>query len=173
LKDGHAGEQTRAILGVFVYGTLKRGERNHDRYCRGALDAAPATVRGWLYDLKEGHSGLSLGYGYPALVVPPETVLACGTGDYASDAAESLGTVREAGGHAPLVRGEVLAFDDPEDRLPALDALEGYVPGGESLYARVLIPATPTRTGEPLAAWTYVVADGSPGILLPGGTWPA
>jgi gamma-glutamylcyclotransferase (GGCT)/AIG2-like uncharacterized protein YtfP len=47
---------------MFFYGTLKRGERNHDRYCSGTLRIEEATVRGQLYDLPL--------VGYPALVVP-------------------------------------------------------------------------------------------------------
>ena len=38
-----------------------------------------------------------------------------------------------------------MTFDDPENRLPALDALEGYVPGEEGLYERVLVPRRSRR----------------------------
>ena len=38
------------------------------------------------------------------------------------------------------VHGELMTFDDPERRLITLDALEGYVPGEEGLYERVLVP---------------------------------
>jgi gamma-glutamylcyclotransferase (GGCT)/AIG2-like uncharacterized protein YtfP len=59
------------LFDIFVYGTLKRGQRNHERFCRGALAAREASVRGRLYDLP---------YGYPALVVPKGDVQATGTG---------------------------------------------------------------------------------------------
>ncbi len=64
-------------LNVFVYGTLKRGERNNERFCRGVLALREATVRGRLYELP---------YSVPALVVPEEDVLAMGTTDYSADA---------------------------------------------------------------------------------------
>jgi gamma-glutamylcyclotransferase (GGCT)/AIG2-like uncharacterized protein YtfP len=155
---------------VFVYGTLKRGERNHGRYCPGALRVEPATVSGHLYDLPGGHPDLGPGYGYPALVVPWASILATGTTDYAADAAlEPPAAV--TGEQAPPVHGELLAFDDPESRLPALDALEGYVPGTESPYRRVLVPAAIPGAGERVAAWTYVV-DEPVGTYLSGGRWP-
>ncbi len=37
------------------------------------------------------------------------------------------------------VYGELLTFDDPESRLPAIDRLEGFRPGASSLYRRVLV----------------------------------
>ncbi len=52
------------------------------------------------------------------------------------------------------VRG-VLTFDDPESRLPAIARLEGFRPGGSSLYRRVLIPATVNGARE--LAWVYTV----------------
>ena len=44
---------------VFVYGTLLRGEANHDRFCQDALGVEPASTTGRLYDL---------GVGFPAMV---------------------------------------------------------------------------------------------------------
>jgi len=161
------------MLRVFVYGTLKRGERNHERYCRGHLGAVPATVRGWLYDLPNGHPQLGLGYGYPALVVPQGAILAVGTGSYASDAAAGESAVTCVGAAAPPVHGEILLFDDPDRRLPTLDALEGFVPDAQSLYWRVLLAATPdAATDTSIAVWTYVVDD-APGTPLPDGRWSA
>ena len=98
---------------MFFYGTLKRGHRNHDHFCRGARFVDEATVRGRLYDLP---------FGYPALVVPEEDVFAVGTGDSISDAAvqRRLGreraVVQQTGG--PRVFGELFAFDDPEVGIP-------------------------------------------------------
>ena len=65
------------MLTMFFYGTLKRGERNHDRYCGGALRVEEGAVRGELYELPF--------FGYPALVVPEESIRALGTGDFAGD----------------------------------------------------------------------------------------
>jgi gamma-glutamylcyclotransferase (GGCT)/AIG2-like uncharacterized protein YtfP len=48
-------------LRLFVYGTLKPGEANFDRYCRTAIAARPAWVQGQLYALNLGYPGLVLG----------------------------------------------------------------------------------------------------------------
>ena len=65
-----------------------------------------------------------------------------------------------------------MTFDDPEERLPRIDGLEGFRPGGEGSYTRVLVPVRP-KGGEPIVlAWAYAIAKGS-GVHLPGGSWPA
>lgn len=46
-------------LPVFVYGTLRRGFANHDRFCFDVLDVVPAWTHGRLY---------ALPYGFPAMV---------------------------------------------------------------------------------------------------------
>ena|SRR5688572_20622962 len=149
-------------LVMFFYGTLKRGERNHERFCGGALRVEEGAVRGEVYDLP---------FGYPALVVPEESILAFGSGDYAGDVEEQW---RLGGG--PLLEGrrvfgEIFAFDDPESRLPAIDSLEGFDPAdASSHYRRVLLPVL-TNEDSILLAWAYVVEKSS-GIRLPGGRWP-
>ena len=148
---------------LFFYGTLKRGHANHDRFCRGYLHLEEATVRGRLYDLP---------FGYPAMVVPEEDVQAVGTADPVADASEQR-RLGHAGVRRPdgrRVTGELLTFDDPEERLPALDRLEGFDPARPSPYRRVLIPAE-TSGGADVLAWAYVVEESS-GIYLPGGRWP-
>ena len=148
---------------MFFYGTLKRGHANHDLFCQGYMRLKEASARGRLYDLP---------LGYPALVVPEEDISAAGTADPAGDVSEQrrlgLGAVRRPDG--PRVYGELFTFDDPEERLPALDRLEGFYPGGPSLYRRVLIPVE-TAGGTGVLAWAYVTA-GSFGTHLPGGHWP-
>ncbi|MDP8973362.1 MAG: gamma-glutamylcyclotransferase, partial [Actinomycetota bacterium] len=121
--------------------------------------------RGRLYDLP---------YGYPALVVPKGDVQATGTGKYLSDAK------KRSHAHAPqelspdwdTVYGELLTFDDPEKRLPDLDALEGFRPGEGGFYSRVLVPTTLAESGTTVQAWTYA-ADSTSGTYLPEGRWPA
>ena len=49
----------------------------------------------------------------------------------------------------------MLSFDDSESRLPCIDRLEGFRPGGSSLYRRVLVPATVEGVRE--FAWVYTV----------------
>ena len=73
----HRKENTSPVLRLFVYGTLKRGYPNHDRFCQGALEIREAQVRGRLYE----------GPGFPALEVPDEDILACGTADPLADVA--------------------------------------------------------------------------------------
>jgi gamma-glutamylcyclotransferase (GGCT)/AIG2-like uncharacterized protein YtfP len=69
------------------------------------------------------------------------------------------------------VYGELLTFDDPESRLPAIDRLEGFHPGGPCLYRRVLVPVR--TNGTVLPAWLYVVGDRWTGGCkeLTGGIW--
>jgi gamma-glutamylcyclotransferase (GGCT)/AIG2-like uncharacterized protein YtfP len=151
-------------LVMFFYGTLKRGERNHERFCGGALRVEEGAVRGEVYDVL---------LGYPALVVPGESIYAFGTGDYGRDAEEQqrLGHGQVPSLNGPRVFGEIFAFDDPKSRLPVLDRLEGFDPtDASSHYRRVLLPVE-TNEGSVLLAWTYVVEESS-GCHLPGGRWP-
>ena len=151
-------------LVMFFYGTLKRGERNHERFCGGALRVEEGAVRGDLFDVH---------LGYPALVVPDESIWAFGTGDYRRDAQEHQ---RPGRGPSPLLEwprvfGEIFAFDDPESRLPDLDRLEGFDSADTSShYRRILLPVE-TNEGPGLLAWAYVVEQSS-GSHLPGGRWP-
>lgn len=46
-------------LPVFVYGTLRRGFPNHDRFCFDVLEVVPAWAPGRLY---------ALPYGFPAMI---------------------------------------------------------------------------------------------------------
>src|SRR5690554_2494230 len=77
------------------------------------------------------------------------------------------------GGRWGPVYGELLTFDDPETRLPAIDHLEGFLPGGPSLYRRVLVPAS-TR-GQRVLVWLYVegASRRPPGRRLADGVWRA
>jgi gamma-glutamylcyclotransferase (GGCT)/AIG2-like uncharacterized protein YtfP len=157
-------EATQSEAAIFVYGSLKRGLSNHERYCRGVLEVREATVRGRLYELP---------FGFPGLVVPEADVRAVGTADYLSDALVQQRA--SSGPRAPTsgwdtVHGELMTFGDPEERLPALDILEGYAPGEEGLYERVLIPVE-VATGVVLA-WAYRI-ERAAGVYLPDGRWPA
>jgi len=156
-------EEAYPLLTLFFYGTLKRGQANHNRFCRGYLRVEEATVRGLLYGLPSG---------YPALMIPEEVICAVGTADPVYDAArqQTLGRTEVRRPEGPRVFGELFTFDDPEARLPALDRLEGFDPTGPSPYRRVLIPAR-TSDGATVPAWAYVV-EKSAGTRLPGGRWP-
>ena len=172
-------ENTTGLLRLFVYGTLKRGCWNHERFCRGVLSVEEAVVRGRLYELPSG---------IPVLEVPEADVLAHGTADPLADVATQarltaefaarashpeLGENDAPGGRWGPVYGELLTFDDPETRLPAIDHLEGFLPDGPSLYRRVLVPAS-TR-GHRVLVWLYVEGAGRrpPGRRLADGVWRA
>ena len=135
----------KPIIRVCVYGTLRRGGPNHDRYMRGYLSVEETTLRGRLSWLSPG---------IPMLEVPPEDILAVGTTDYLADAALQARLTAELAGQrqppAPqgtwdLIPAEVFTFHDPETRMPPLDRLEGFRPGGGSLYRRVLVGAGHSR----------------------------
>jgi gamma-glutamylcyclotransferase (GGCT)/AIG2-like uncharacterized protein YtfP len=154
--------ETFPLLTMFFYGTLKRGQSNHDRFCQGAVRIEPATTLGRLYELP---------FGFPGLCVNQHDVRAIGTTNYLTDAEKQ----REAPPDSPapgwdVVHGELFTFEDPETRLIAFDALEGYTPGENSLYQRVLIPVQ--SRGEHLLAWVYELKRPA-GVYLPGGRWPA
>ncbi|MGH7860061.1 MAG: gamma-glutamylcyclotransferase family protein [Candidatus Binatia bacterium] len=144
-------------LRVFVYGTLRRGARYHDRFCAGALSIVEGTVRGRLGRLPAG---------YPVIDVAAEAILACGSGDPEADAdrlaeLDALLPGVETPPADPRweeIAGELVTFDDPAERLPALDALEGFRPGVPSLYDRVAL-AVRTGGGKPVVAWVYVRGD--------------
>jgi gamma-glutamylcyclotransferase (GGCT)/AIG2-like uncharacterized protein YtfP len=133
---------------VFVYGTLKRGGRFHDRHCAGVVAVEEATVRGTLGELG----------GYPMLDVFGGDVLAVGTAEPLADVRVQEATAARSSSppFGVEVRGELLVFDDPATRLPALDELEGFRPGRPSLYERVLIAARLVGSGEARTAWGYV-----------------
>ena len=133
--------------------------------------------RGRLYELPSG---------IPVLEVPEADVLAHGTADplaevatqarlaaeFAARAARpELGENEAPGSRWGPVYGEVLTFDDPRTRLPAIERVEGFLPGGPSLYRRVLVPTI--IHGVIVPAWLY--ASGRPpdrhARPLPGSKW--
>ena len=166
-------ENTSLVLQLFVYGTLKRGYPNHDRFCQGALEIREAQVRGRLYE----------GPGFPLLEVPHEDVLACGTADPLADVAAQARLSDRVGSYSQpfpesatraswgAVYGELLTLDDPDFRLPAIDRLEGFRPGGSSLYRRVLVPVAVSDTHQ--LAWVYTLeATRIKRRRIVSGCWP-
>ena len=166
-------ENTSSVLRLFVYGALKRGYGNHDRFCGGALEVREAWVRGRLYE----------GPGFPFLEVPDKDILAHGTAGPLADVATQArlsGRVGSCSQPVPgsatagdwgAVYGELLTFDDPETRLPAIDYLEGFRPDGHSLYRRALVPATVGGACE--LAWVYTVeTTGIKRRRIVSGRWP-
>jgi gamma-glutamylcyclotransferase (GGCT)/AIG2-like uncharacterized protein YtfP len=148
---------------MFFYATLKRGQSNHVRFCRGAVRIEPATTLGQLYELP---------FGFPGLRVDAASVRAVGTRDYLADVESQRDSAPPLSSRQgrDLVHGELFTFADSENRLIAFDALEGYTPGENNLYERVLIPVQ--STGGNLLAWAYELKRPA-GTYLPGGSWPA
>ena len=168
---------TNGMLRLFVYGTLKRGFWNHDRFCRGVLTVEDAVVHGRLFETSSG---------IPFLEVPDEDVIAIGTTNPLADVATQAHVAARMSNPEPTpdrlpkkgtgapwgpVYGELLTFDDPENRLPAIDRLDGFHPGGPCLYRRVLVLAQ--AHGTVLPAWLYVVEVTSNRSFkpLPSGKW--
>lgn len=90
--DESLKENTQGMLRLFVYGTLKRGFWNHDRFCRGVLDVREAVVRGCLSEM---HSGI------PVLQVPDGDILANGTADPLADVATQARLSEQMASHTP------------------------------------------------------------------------
>lgn len=162
---------TSPRLVIFVYGTLKSGQANHDRFCGNAIRIKPATTIGRLYALPAG---------YPALEVPEQHILAHGTADPSVDA-ETLAcfsafpdlsnSLTGAEADWGVVHGELVTFAHPVTDLPPIDRLEGFHPGQHSYYRRVLVPAF--SDGRICYAWIYVMPVGSRHMFLPCGCWPS
>ena len=160
---------TTPTITCFVYGTLKRGFWNHDRFCQSAIDIRPATTWGRLYQLSAG---------YPALEVPESAILAHGTADPLADAATQArlaahapqnAAVRPPSGDWDLIHGELITFPDPARDIPPIDRLEGFRLGGHSMYRRVMVMVE-RGPAEACPAWTYTMAP-SPDSTRLNGTW--
>jgi len=155
-----------ATITIFVYGTLKRGFINHERFCGRATEIRAATVWGRLYQMRAG---------YPALQLPTASILAHGTTDPLEDATTQANCDPTLfkndcpDGDWDLIRGELITFADPETDLPPIDWLEGFRPGGDSYYRRVL---TVARSSAPCATWTYISSISPDDVRLTGGVWP-
>jgi len=121
-------------------------------------------VRGRLYYL---HAG------FPALEVPEGLILTRGTADPLADARrqQEIGTPRfgRPTGDWDLIHGELVTFTDPQRDLPPIDRMEGFRPGGHSMYQRVMVAALYGCTS--VSAWTYWMPRIDTGIRLGSGDW--
>jgi gamma-glutamylcyclotransferase (GGCT)/AIG2-like uncharacterized protein YtfP len=145
-------------LQVFVYGTLKPGESNYNRYCEGnVLSVEPAIAPGKLYDFPQ--------LGYPGMMRVESADLAT---------------------HLATVQGVILSFADP-NILKILDELEDYDQTrspDQNEYLRQTITvtcrgaiATPKTILKNIqkTVWVYVMTHDTiqklGGIWLPDGIW--
>lgn len=151
-KIGKVPAATGALR-IFVYGTLKNGYWNHDRFCGGALYIEEAAVRGRLYELPSR---------IPVLQVPVSSIIAVGTSDPLADVATQERFSVEMADDSirenacwQMIQGELMTFPDPHLSLPPIDRLEGFRPGLPGMYRRVLVPVT-LDDDRRAVAWCYV-----------------
>lgn len=155
-------------LRLFVYGTLKKGFWNFDRFCTRSISIEPATTWGRLYHLSAG---------FPAIEIPDCRILAHGSPDPLADTqlqnnVELLGTAMDRpDGDWDIIYGELITFNDPRFDLPPIDRLEGFNPNGHSMYKRVLTNAT--RQDDQYTCWIYFGLEHilREGVRLPDGIW--
>ena len=139
-------------LRLFVYGTLKRGFWNFDRFCTRAVSIEPATTWGRLYQLPAG---------FPALEVPESSILATGTADPLADTrTQNAIELPEYGMTRPegdwdLVHGELMTFANPGFDLPPIDRLEAFDPNGRCVYTRVLVAVETNDLIRPVWLYNY------------------
>ncbi|WP_159991327.1 gamma-glutamylcyclotransferase family protein [Pelistega ratti] len=134
---------------LFVYGTLKKGFRNHAKYCSTAINIELAYGWGRVYSLDEG---------YPVMEVPSQSILARGTDSPSSDVflQKHQYFFESPTGDWDMVQGELILFKYPDKEIPPIDALEDFNPEGQkNLYERVLITVK-TDNGF-VNAWTYIM----------------
>jgi gamma-glutamylcyclotransferase (GGCT)/AIG2-like uncharacterized protein YtfP len=153
-------------LRLFVYGTLKKGFWNHDRFCTRAVSIEPATTWGRLYQLPAG---------FPALEVPESSILATGTDDPLADTRTQNAielpeyAMTQPEGDWDLVHGELMTFTNPGFDLPPIDRLEAFDPNGCCVYTRVLVAVE--TNGHLQASWTYTMEDYKGRERLNSGKW--
>ena len=153
-------------LRLFVYGTLKKGFWNFDRFCTRAISIEPATIWGRLYQLPAG---------FPALEVPESSILVTGTADPLADTrtqntielAENAMTRPE--GDWDLVHGELMTFSNPDFDLPPIDRLEEFDPSGRCVYTRVLVAVESNNLIRPV--WLYHYNLGHNAERIVSGRW--
>ncbi|HQQ92862.1 MAG TPA: gamma-glutamylcyclotransferase, partial [Kiritimatiellia bacterium] len=79
-----------------------------------------------------------------------QLILSRGSADPLTDARrqEDIGTPRfgRPTGDWDMIHGELMTFTDPQRDLPPIDRLEGFRPGGHSMYQRVMVAVLCGRT---------------------------
>jgi len=78
-------------------------------------------------------------------------------------------TLRLRHPEAGLLEPSTLLHPGPQRDLPPIDRLEGFLPGGHSMYQRVMVAVLCGRTSTP--AWTYWMPRIDTGIRLGSGVW--
>ena len=167
-------EPAEGFFRLFVYGTLKRGFANHERFCASAVQIRTAQIRGRLFETPWGH---------PVVALPAGEILARGSADHELDGSRQRALAMEPAPpkHLPgqeksfgWVQGELLDFSNPHGWLVALDHFEEFDPvGGGSRFERVLVLAYLDESIS-IPAWVYAGAGILSGHAFPeitGGRW--
>lgn len=136
---------------MFVYGTLKEGGEHHHLISGEYSQKQDAQVAATRHTMEDGIT---------YLVVPNESIMLKGTIHPMADAKKATSIQAEAIDSDTWVEGELYILSDPEERVPLLDLLEDFEPGGESEYDRVLLPVK-TKDGW-IPAWTYIIHNNTP-----------
>lgn len=139
------------VFRLFVYGTLKEGGEHHHLISGQHTHKEDAQVAAEHHVMEDG---------IPYIVVPPNSILLKGTIHPMADAKNATSIPAEAIESDSWVDGELYILSDPEERVPLLDLLEDFEPGGESEYDRVLLPVK-TKDGW-VPAWTYIIHNNTP-----------
>ena len=157
---------TNLKIQVFVYGTLKKGCFNHNRFCRNAVNIEKGVIWGRLYHLPAG---------YPAIEIPKTSIMANGSTNPIIDTviqnripADKM-TFNRPLGDWDLVQGEIISFSDPLRDLSPIDRLEGFSPSGGSLYRRSLI--TSRLKTQLIPVWVYWFPECRGGTRVNSGKW--
>jgi gamma-glutamylcyclotransferase (GGCT)/AIG2-like uncharacterized protein YtfP len=141
-----------------------RKQKNH-HFCRRAKSIEDAVVCGKMYMLPPG---------YPALLVPVESILWRGTKDVFADAQNQYMENDSADNDFKIhdgwdtVHGELVTFPDPERDVVPIDILEGR----PFFYERVLVPVKKADESV-VAAYVYMMDEMHfSARYLPDGIWP-
>ncbi len=153
------------MVKVFVYGTLKPGESNYQRYCGDrVITNIPAIIPGKLF---------ALPFGYPALLWEIGGNLA--KVDIGQDVPDTQYSQQQDQNY--WVQGYLLTFANSQS-LVKLDALESYRPDRPPTaneYQRLEMEVFSRDFSSLGTAWVYVMSreriTRSRGIFLPQGVW--
>jgi len=136
---------------LFVYGTLMEDGEHHHLIAGHHTQKEDADVVATKQFMEDD---------IPYIVVPQDSILLKGTIHAMADAKKAASIQAEPRESDEWVSGELYTLSNPEERVPLLDLLEDFEPGGESEYDRVLLPVK-TKLGW-IPAWTYIIHNNTP-----------
>lgn len=154
-------------ISLFTYGTLRTNQPESSMFRKRLIESAPAKIVGKLYQIKEG---------YPILYAPPETIVAKASknllGDWQNNLEKGLYPRPRFVSPFKWIEGELLTFPLENGILDSMDAWEGFSPGKNTFYQRVLTQAY-TMDGSPYRCWAYICLNEPeyPTVPLDGTSW--